>query len=341
MSPIHIRTFLLASAAVLSLGLAAPARAQKPPELPQPALPDPAESERLDNKRVEGRLQREEKALRDLRQIVLKAQAQGNPVTVKEAGPDPDVLTLQQKVNDLEETLRRQTGQMEEIAHNAQLAAKAAADANDANRQLAARLDALTQAQMAAAAAPPPPEAASPQAGPPARVAVGEGGGVFGTVRSSRPAPDIQADPTVRGGRAAAAAAPQDAPTDEASAYKAARATLDSGDYVGGAQALQAYLETYPASPRAPEANYWLGRTLALRDMQKDAAAAYARALKGWPKTSWAGDAVVRLSSTLVEMKDNATACKAVAEFDGRYAATATATVKARAKDVRAKAACA
>lgn len=332
MRQIQIRTFLMASAAVLVLGLAAPAMAQKTPELPQAALPDPEESERLDNKRIEGRLQREEKALRELRQIVLKAKAQGNPVTVKDAGPDPEVQALQQRVNDLEETLRKQTGQMEESAHAAQLAAKAAADASDANKALTARLDALEKQQQAVAAAAP--VGAPPEAAPPAAVA--EGPGVLGTIRGRRGAAaaaaasqDIEADPTIKSG-----------PGDEQSAYKAARQTLDSGDYVGGAAALQAYLDRYPTSPRAPEANYWLGRTLGLRDMQKEAAAAYARALKGWPKTAWAGDAVVRLSSTLVELKDNSTACKAVAEFDTRYGATASASVKGRAKDVRARAAC-
>ena len=334
MSPIQTRTFLMASAAVLGLGLSAPAMAQKALELPQPALPLADPSEVVDNKRIEQRLQREEKALRDLRQIVLQAKAQGNPVTVKDAGPDPDVQALQQRVNDLEETLRKQTGQMEESAHAAQLAAKAAADANDANKALTARLDAMERQQQAAAAAAPPP-GAPPEAAPPPAAAA-EGPGVFGTVRGrGRPAAaaaasqDIEADPTVKSG-----------PGDEQAAYKAARQTLDSGDYVGGAAALQAYLDRYPTSPRAPEANYWLGRTLGLRDMQKEAAAAYARALKGWPKTAWAGDAVVRLSSTLVEMKDNPTACKAVAEFDSRYGPTASASVKARAKDIRAKAAC-
>jgi tol-pal system protein YbgF len=328
MSPIQTRTFLMASAAVLALGLAAPAMAQKTLELPQLAVPDPADSERLDNKRVEGRLQREEKALRELRQIVLQAKAQGNPVTVKDAGPDPDVQALQQRVNDLEETLRKQTGQMEESAHAAQLAAKAAAEANDANKALTARLDSLEKQQQAALAAG---AAAPPAAVPPAAVA--EGPGVIGTLRGRGPAAaasqDIEADPTVKSG-----------PGDEQAAYRAARQTLDSGDYVGGAQALQAYLDRYPTSPRAPEANYWLGRTLGLRDMQKEAAAAYARALKGWPKSAWAGDAVVRLSATLVELQDNSNACKAVAEFDGRYEKTASTTVKARAKDVRARASC-
>ena len=328
MSPIQTRTFLMASAAVLALGLAAPAMAQKALDLPQPALPLADPSEAVDNKRIEQRLQREEKALRDLRQIVLQAKAQGNPVTVKDAGPDPDVQALQQRVNDLEETLRKQTGQMEESAHAAQLAARAAAEANDANKALTARLDTLEKQQQAAAAGPPP-EAAPPPA------ATAEGPGVIGTIRRRGPAAaaaasqDIEADPTIKSG-----------PGDEQAAYKAARQTLDSGDYVGGASALQAYLDRYPTSPRAPEANYWLGRTLGLRDMQKEAAAAYARALKGWPKTAWAGDAVVRLSSTLVELQDNSNACKAVAEFDSRYGAAASATVKARAKDVRAKASC-
>src|ERR1700761_1533859 len=170
---------LLMTSAVLSLGLAVPARAQKTPDLPQPALPDPAESERLDNKRVETRLQREEKALRDLRQIVLRAQAQGNPVTVQEEGPNPEVETLKQRVNDLEETLRKQTGQMEEIAHNAQIAAKAASDAAQANQVLAARLDRIEQPLLAAGAAAlaAQQQGSPPQAGPPLAAQPGQGGG--------------------------------------------------------------------------------------------------------------------------------------------------------------------
>jgi tol-pal system protein YbgF len=332
-----LRIFLMTSA-VLALSLAAPARAQRAPDLPQPALPDPAESERLDNKRVEARLQREEKALRELRQIVLKAQAQGNPVVVQPAGPNPEVQALQQRVSDLEETLRRQTGQMEEIAHNAQLAAKAAQDAAAANQALSARLDRIEQPLLAAGAAaltgqPGAPQAGpGPQAGPPPA----EQGGVLGTLRergsgAGQPR-DIQDNPQDTAGKGAA--------NDEPGAYRAARRTLDSGDYVGGAQALQDYLERYPTSPRAPEANYWLGRTLAVRNMQAEAAGAYARALKGWPQTSWAGDAVVRLASSLVELKRGSDACKALAEFDSRYRAKATPAVRTRAKDVGGQASC-
>lgn len=337
LSPKHI---LLMTSASLALSLAAPAMAQRnpAPDLPQPALPDPAESERLDNKRLEARLQREEKALRDLRQIVLKAQAQGNPVTVVEEGPNPQVEALRQRVNDLEETLRRQTGQMEEIAHNAQLAAKAAADAAQANQIMAARLDRIEQPLLAAGAAAltaqqqgaaPPPLAA-----PPPAPAAGPNGGVLGTLRGQGPGAqqDLQDDPQDTAGRGGAG--------DEQATYRAARRTLDSGDYVGAIAQLEDYLRQYPTSPRAPEANYWLGRTLALRSMPADAAGAYARALRGWPQTTWAGDAVVRLASSLVDLKRGADACKALAEFDNRYRAKATPAVRTRAKDIGGQAAC-
>jgi tol-pal system protein YbgF len=143
---------------------------------------------------------------------------------------------------------------------------------------------------------------------------------------------DIQDNPQDTAGKGAA--------NDEAGAYRAARRTLDSGDYVGGAQALQDYIEHYPTSPRAPEANYWLGRTLAVRNMHAEAAGAYARALRGWPQTAWAGDAVVRLASSLVELKRGSDACKALAEFDSRYRAKAAPAVRTRAKDVGGQASC-
>jgi tol-pal system protein YbgF len=344
MSPIRSRTVLLAGAAVLVVGLAAPALAQKTPDLPQPALPDPTPDERLDNKRVETRLQREEKALRDLRQIVLKAQAQGNPVTVKEVGPDPEVEALKARVNDLEETLRRQTGQMEEIAHNAQIAAKAASDAAAANQAMAARLDRIEQPLLAAGAAAlagqPPPHGRGP-APPPPPQDNGSTGGVLGTLRGNGAQPrDLQDNPANTAGRPGSGAGPAASADDEAQAYKAARQTLDSGDYAGGAQALQDYLQRYPTSARAPEANYWLGRTLALRNMHAEAAGAYARALRGWPQNAWAGDAVVRLASSLVELKRGGDACKALAEFDGRYRAKAATAVRTRAKDVAGQAGC-
>ncbi len=315
------RSLLLAAALGLSLLGPAPALAQRGVlELPQPALPLADPSEAIDNKRIEARLQREEKALRELRQIVLQAKAQGAPVEVKDAGPDPQIGELRTRIGDLEETLRKQTGQMELTAHDAAVAAKSAADANEANKALIARLETLEKQLAAAPVGPPPPP-------PLTGGAVNPGSGVLGTL-SGPASGSVSAPADAAGG-------------DEPTIYRQARQTLDSGDYVGGATALQDYLQRFPNSPRAPEANYWLGRTLALRNMHAEAAGAYARALKGWPQTTWGGDAVLRLSSSLIELKRNPDACRALTEFDSRYAAKAAPALKSRAKDTRALAACA
>ena len=330
---------LLMTSAALAVGLAAPALAQRTPDLPQPAVPAPAPGEVLDNKGIERRLQRDEQALRELRQIVLQSKAQGNPVTVKDAGPDPEVEALKQRINDLEETLRRQTGQLQEAAHNAELAAKAAADAAQSNQALAQRLDRIEQPLLAAGAAALAQQqgaaAQSGGAGYQAAPPPGPGGGVLGSFHeqgggAGQPR-DIQDNPQDTVGKGAA--------SDEPDAYRAARKVLDSGDYAGGAAALRDYLDRYPSSPRTAEANYWLGRTLAVQNMHAEAAGAYARALKGWPQATWASDAVLRLTSSLVELK-NPKACEALSEFSNRYRAKATPAQRARAKELSGQAAC-
>jgi tol-pal system protein YbgF len=317
----QMRALMLAAIGGLILLGAPAAMAQKAADLPQPALPLADPSEIINNKGIEKRLEREEKALRELRQIVLQAKAQGNPVTVKDAGPDPEVVDLQSRVDDLEQTLRKQTGQMEIMAHDSALAAKAAADAGDAAKALASRLDSVEKqlaALQPATAAGPAPQ--GPNGGP-----LPEGS--LGTL----PAGALSAQ---------SSGAPSAAPADDATTYRQARETLDSGDYVGGAQALQDFVRRFPSSPRAPEANYWLGRTLALRNMHAEAAAAYARSLKGWPQTPWAGDAVVRLSASLIELKREPDACRAMGEYASHYAAKAAPALAVRAKDVRGRAGC-
>ncbi|HVY33065.1 MAG TPA: tetratricopeptide repeat protein [Caulobacteraceae bacterium] len=300
----------LAVCAVLAGGaLTRPALAQAPGY--QQAVPPTNPNELSGDRMFDRRLDRDEQVLRDLRQIVLQAKATGAPVTVTSAGPDPAIAEMQGKIDDFAQTLQRLNGQIESLEHNLELARKGLADSADANRELSARLAKLEGAQ---AATPTPAAPTSAQPGVLGQLPAGAVG-----------APDQSAAP---GG------------ADEILTYRQARQVLDTGDYAGGAAALQDYLARYPNSPRAAEANYWLGRTLAVRNMHPDAAAAYARALKGWPQSAWAGDAVVRLSASLIELKRADDACRAMSEYDQRYAGQAPQTLKARAKDVRTRAAC-
>jgi tol-pal system protein YbgF len=130
------------------------------------------------------------------------------------------------------------------------------------------------------------------------------------------------------------------APSDPAAAFAAARALMDAGRFAEAGSAFEAYTVAHPGDARASEANYWLGETLYVRESYGDAAQAYILALKGWPKSAWAPDAVVKLSNSLIALKQPAEACKALGEFDRRYA-SAPAPVKARARNARGAAKCA
>ena len=303
----------MSAMAVTALLLAGPAFAQQNQNLYQPAVPPADGSEIINNKGIERRLDRDEQALRDLRQIVLQAKAQGNPVQVKDAGPDPALSDMQAKIDDFDQTLRRLNGAVEEMAHNLDQSRQALAAANAANQDLTARIAKLEAGQQQAQAGGASPPSQYPQ------------GNLAAQAPPPPGAPDVSGDP----GQA-----------DEILTYRQARQVLDSGDYAGGSRALQDYLSRYPNSPRTAEANYWLGRTLALQNLHADAAAAYARSLKGWPQSAWAGDSVVRLGASLIELKRTDDACKAVGEFDSRYAAKAATGVKTRARDVRQRAGC-
>ncbi len=122
-------------------------------------------------------------------------------------------------------------------------------------------------------------------------------------------------------------------------AYRRAKQLLLEGQYTPASQAFQAFVDTYGDSSRAPEARYWLGETLYIRGLYPDAAAAYIGAIRGWPQTSWAPDAVVKLARALVALDKPTDACRALEEFDRRYS-DAPAATRTRAQAVRAAAKC-
>lgn len=153
--------------------------------------------------------------------------------------------------------------------------------------------------------------------------------------RQVAPTSDAQS-PDLAGGSAFAAAPAQTA----TEAFTAARQLMLGGDYTGAEGAFRDYVDRYDDSAKAPEARYWLGKTLAARGANADAAQAYIGAIRGWPATSWAPDATVELARALVAIKKPTDACQILGEFDRRYP-KATAAVKGRATAARTQAKCA
>jgi len=131
-----------------------------------------------------------------------------------------------------------------------------------------------------------------------------------------------------------------EAPRTAAEAFSQARQLMLSGDYAGAEAGFQDYVGRFGDSPKAPEARYWLGKTLSGRGAHSEAATAYIGAIRGWPATSWAPDAVVELARSLIALKKPTDACQALAEVARRYP-KAPAAVKTRAAAARAQAKCA
>ncbi|RAK64419.1 tol-pal system protein YbgF [Phenylobacterium kunshanense] len=127
---------------------------------------------------------------------------------------------------------------------------------------------------------------------------------------------------------------------DPAKDFTEARQLMLAGDYDAAEAAFSAYVANHADAPRAPEASYWWGKTLSVRGAHADAAKAYIGAIRGWPQTSWAPDAVVELSRSLVALKKPADACQTLAEFTRRYP-KAPANVASRAAATRTQAKCA
>jgi tol-pal system protein YbgF len=269
---------------------------------------------------TEKRFQSLEKQLRQLREIVIQAKDTGQPISVRVTNePDPELATIEQRLDDLEQAARTRNDQIDSATHDLEVAKKTASDlqaelksVEDRIAKLESQVKAIDQAAAAAAtAAGTAGEAGAP---PP---------GSGGAAPPPPPPPEASAAPSV----------------SPDVAYKHAKELLLQGQYSQASQAFQSFVDTYGDSARAPEARYWLGETLYIRGMYPDAAAAYIGAIRGWPQTSWAPDAVVKLARALVALNKPVDACRALGEFDRRYP-DATTAARARAQIVRAAAKC-
>ena len=122
--------------------------------------------------------------------------------------------------------------------------------------------------------------------------------------------------------------------------YAKAKQMLLDGLYADASVALRDYVGRYgDTAANAPEARYWLGETLFVQDAYAEAAGSYISALRGWPATSWAPDAVVKLSLALIELKKPVDACNTLNEFARRFPKPAPA-LASRAASARIKAKC-
>ena len=280
-----MKSFRLLAVALI-LAFAAPALAQTPL--------DP-----LDDHSAK-RLDRMEQVMRELRAIVFQGRETGKPVVVEPADTDSQLAAINEKLNDLEQSLTRINGQLEVNAHALDEARHEADALREENGGLKERLAILEQKldQLTSAAAAPPPQPVAPQA--------------------------------------AASTTPSDDPT---AAFAAARQAFVAKDFASAEAGFRDFLTQFGDTARGPEAHYFLGRLLLERQDFANAAAQEVAAIRLWPQTVWAPEAVLNLSRALIGMQKPADACETLAELDRRYP-KASADVRAGATAARGEARC-
>jgi tol-pal system protein YbgF len=126
---------------------------------------------------------------------------------------------------------------------------------------------------------------------------------------------------------------------DPAADFDKAMRLYTDGQFRAAATAFQTYLDAHTDADDAPEASYYLAQAKYQQGDYQGASIGYIGAIRGWPSTSWAPDATVKLAQSLIEIRKQEEACKALAEFRTRYP-KAGASVKAAANQAKTRARC-
>ncbi|MDR0250618.1 MAG: tol-pal system protein YbgF [Burkholderiales bacterium] len=119
---------------------------------------------------------------------------------------------------------------------------------------------------------------------------------------------------------------------DEAAEQKAYDAAMDQfkrGDYAGAATAFTAFTVTYPQSPLASAAQYWVGNARFAQRDYRAAVAAQMELLQKYPDSAKVPDAMLNLASAQAELGDRATSRRTLQDIVAKYP-NSDAAAKAR-----------
>ncbi|HEY6821276.1 MAG TPA: tol-pal system protein YbgF [Burkholderiales bacterium] len=117
----------------------------------------------------------------------------------------------------------------------------------------------------------------------------------------------------------------------EQKAYQAALDQFKLGNYPLAVAAMQGFLVTYPSSPLASNAQYWIGMAYSGQRDYKNAITAQRKVLTSWPDSNKAPDALLSIASAQETMGDRRSAQKTLEELVAKYpASSAAASAKQR-----------
>jgi tol-pal system protein YbgF len=276
---------------------------------------------------LQTRIQRLERDVRDLQAATFRrppGPVADAPADVQTPQPAiPDLNPLMRRVDGIEQSVAKLTGQMEELGHRLDQVSQ---KLDRLQKEMDLQASAQAQANGGLSAAPPEPgaqpEGAAPSAAPP------PGSGTLGQIPAGTPLPTPE--------NPVAAAPPA---LGEAGAvqkqYDSAQALLARGQYADAEQAFRAFADAHPDSDLTPHALYRTGDiAYSIRKDYNVAARDFAELLKMYPMTTDAPDSMLKLGLSLVLLGQTKEGCAALAALPAKYP-DASPVIAARARAER------
>lgn len=115
----------------------------------------------------------------------------------------------------------------------------------------------------------------------------------------------------------------------EQKAYDAALDQFKRADYDGAIGSFGSFVKTFPQSPLAPSAQYWVGNAQFARRDFRAAIAAQRLLIQQYPDSSKVPDAMLNIASAQSELGDNASARKTLEDLIAKFPSS-EATTKAK-----------
>jgi tol-pal system protein YbgF len=254
----------------------------------------------------------------------------------KEQSQDASIAQLAQRVNDLEDSIRRLTGQMEQLDHKL---SDVNARIERMQKDFDYKLCTLTAHQLGAdtdggdgglpctaggssPVSTPPPVSGAPRLSPPP--------GVLGTIPSNQPLPLAAPGSPDAGGPAAGATRPQ---------FDAAMNMLSKAQYDEARAAFRNFADTYPKDPLASQAVYWVGDIAYVQKDYPNAARAFAEEIKKYGSSPRAPASMLKLGQSLIALNQKQEGCTTLGALPSKYP-QASQSVLAQAKAAHKAARC-
>jgi tol-pal system protein YbgF len=239
------------------------------------------------------------------RLTLMQRQIEDRLTLIEQQTKGQGLADLSTQIQLLQGDIAKLRGQLEVVTYELEQSQKRQ---RDLYVDLDSRLRKIETAPPPAPAAAPPADganAATPAAGSPPAGAPAAGAAGFG------PAPN-----------AVATAPPMRNSTDgvaEQRAYDGALDLFKRGDYQGAITGFSAFVKTYPASPLASSAQYWIGNAQYARRDYRASIGTQRQLLSAYPDSSKAPDALLNIASAQADMGDNAAARRTLEELIAKY----------------------